>query len=200
MSNKREIQKQQTKDRILQSALTVYSKQGFVNTTMAQIAQEANVAKGSLFLHFSSQDQLIQAVIQRMCADFSNRLYAQKQNCSADVHAILQLHLSLLQDYEDLYRHIIIERTMLSTEAQHIFLTLQSTLSNTICQIAERDIKANKIKAVAPHLFFNTWIGLLHYYLTHRDLFSPNSSVIADHQQTLLMHYLHLIDQNRSCE
>lgn len=197
MKSKRDIKKQQTRERILESAVTLYSDQGFVNTSMDQIACRAQVAKGSLFVHFSSQNQLISTVIQSICSDFGNTLYLQMQNFNGNIQDMLQLHLDLLKKHENLYRHLIIERTMLSEDARQILITMQSAISNYICLVAEREMQRNNIKIMPPHLFFNTWIALLHYYLINYDLFQPTQSVIQTYQHELLTHFSRLIEKNQ---
>ena len=40
------------------------------------------------------------------------------------------------------------------------------------------------------HLLFNTWTGLVHHYLSQRDLFNPKGSVIRRYGDELLEHFL----------
>ena len=43
------------------------------------------------------------------------------------------------------------------------------------------------------HLLFNTWLGLVHYYLMNADLFAPGESVLSRYQDELVSHFLALI-------
>src|SRR5512136_1614232 len=51
-----------TRDHILQSAHDLFIKQGYHGTSMRQIAQGANIALGGLYNHFSSKEQVFEAV------------------------------------------------------------------------------------------------------------------------------------------
>jgi AcrR family transcriptional regulator len=51
-----------TRDHILQSAHHLFIKQGYHGTSMRQIAQRANLALGGLYNHFSSKEQVFEAV------------------------------------------------------------------------------------------------------------------------------------------
>jgi hypothetical protein len=42
---------------------------------------------------------------------------------------------------------------------------------------------------------FNTWVGLINYYLMNRDLFAPGESVISRYGQRLVEHYMNLISR-----
>jgi len=53
------VDKQVIKKHIITSALNAFLKYGFHKTTMNQIAQEADIAKGTLYLYFKSKDILI---------------------------------------------------------------------------------------------------------------------------------------------
>ena len=47
-----------TKDKIFQSALDLFASQGIQATSTAQISKKAEVASGTLFVHFKSKQEL----------------------------------------------------------------------------------------------------------------------------------------------
>ncbi|GAB6183132.1 TetR/AcrR family transcriptional regulator [Thermodesulfovibrio hydrogeniphilus] len=53
-----------TKDRILESALKLFSQKGYLGTTTKEIAKEANVAEVTLFRYFTSKENLFIEVIK----------------------------------------------------------------------------------------------------------------------------------------
>ncbi len=53
---------EQTRTTILQVAHDLFIKQGYHGTSMRQIAQQANLALGGLYNHFSSKEQVFKAV------------------------------------------------------------------------------------------------------------------------------------------
>ncbi|MGE0671200.1 MAG: TetR/AcrR family transcriptional regulator, partial [Parachlamydiales bacterium] len=49
----------------------------------------------------------------------------------------------------------------------------------------------SKKKPSSPiHLLLNSWLGLIHYYLSNKDLFAPKKSVIDTHGKELLEHFI----------
>jgi AcrR family transcriptional regulator len=60
----------QNRERILQAAFTVLSRQGYENTSIKEIAEEAGVAQGLVHYYFKSKQQLVlevlMAVTQKM--------------------------------------------------------------------------------------------------------------------------------------
>jgi hypothetical protein len=62
-------------------------------------------------------------------------------------------------------------------------------------EVLEHDINAGKIKNIPFHMLFNTWIGLVHYYLLNCDLFAPGTSVLKKKKKALIECYMALIKQ-----
>ena len=56
-----------TRARILQAAFTVLSRQGYENTSVKDIAEEAGVAQGLVHYHYKSKQQLVLAVLEFVC-------------------------------------------------------------------------------------------------------------------------------------
>lgn len=59
--------KPDTKERILQAAFTVLSRQGYENTSIKDIAEEAGVAQGLVHYHYKSKQQLVVEVLAYVC-------------------------------------------------------------------------------------------------------------------------------------
>jgi AcrR family transcriptional regulator len=58
---------QDTRARILEAAFTVLSRQGYENTSIKDIAEEAGVAQGLVHYHYKSKQQLVLAVLAFVC-------------------------------------------------------------------------------------------------------------------------------------
>ncbi|HET9782129.1 MAG TPA: TetR/AcrR family transcriptional regulator [Candidatus Dormibacteraeota bacterium] len=59
--------KPDTKEKILQAAFTVLSRQGYENTSIKDIAEEAGVAQGLVHYHYKSKQQLVVEVLAYVC-------------------------------------------------------------------------------------------------------------------------------------
>ncbi|MBE9481380.1 MAG: TetR/AcrR family transcriptional regulator [Bacteroidetes bacterium] len=55
----------ETRDKILDVAATIFSKFGFHKTTVDEIARAAHKAKGSVYYHFKNKEELFQGVIDK---------------------------------------------------------------------------------------------------------------------------------------
>lgn len=61
-----ERKKEATKKRIISVAMDLFSKQGFEQTTVEQIAEEADIAKGTIYNHFPVKEAIICEHVQRI--------------------------------------------------------------------------------------------------------------------------------------
>lgn len=64
-TNRRARKKEETKKKIIAIALELFETQGFESTSMEQIAEKADVARGTLYNHFSNKEDIIVEYIQR---------------------------------------------------------------------------------------------------------------------------------------
>jgi AcrR family transcriptional regulator len=56
-----------TREKILQAAFTVLSRQGYENTSIKDIAEAAGVAQGLVHYHYKSKQQLVLSVLEFVC-------------------------------------------------------------------------------------------------------------------------------------
>ena len=57
--SRRERKKLQTRQRLLEAALSLFHEKGYSATTVEEIASKADVAKGTFFNHFPSKEALL---------------------------------------------------------------------------------------------------------------------------------------------
>ena len=62
-------------------------------------------------------------------------------------------------------------------------------IQSDIAHFLEKNMKGSE-KSTPINFLLNSWLGLIHYYLTNRDVFAPGKSVIATCGKDLLNHFL----------
>ncbi len=78
-------------DEILDAALAVFASQGFDAARMDDIAGNAGVSKGALYLYFESKEAVLKGLIEREVAPVAAHLRALAEQCGADPAAALRL-------------------------------------------------------------------------------------------------------------
>jgi AcrR family transcriptional regulator len=65
MTNRSERKKEETKQKIISIAVNLFREHSFEATTMEQIAEEVDIAKGTLYNYFSSKEAILSEYVQR---------------------------------------------------------------------------------------------------------------------------------------
>ncbi len=55
----------ETRDRIFEAAVVLFSEHGYLDTTVEKIVAAAGVAKGTFFVHFATKDALVTELVRR---------------------------------------------------------------------------------------------------------------------------------------
>ena len=66
--------KEQKRRLIMQAALKVFSKKGYSPTALDEIAQEAGIAKGTLYLYFKDKEDLVSSTLIYVLDDLKYRM------------------------------------------------------------------------------------------------------------------------------
>ncbi len=79
------------RDVILHSAMQVFSRKGFHDSTMEDVAQEAGVGKGTVYLYFPSKQALIEEIFR-----YSINLYVDAVDKMSQDHTCLRTQLEAI--------------------------------------------------------------------------------------------------------
>jgi AcrR family transcriptional regulator len=190
--NKRNVQKELTRKKLIEVAIKLFGDNGILNTKTIDISKEAGVSHGTVFSHFKTQEELLVTVIEEV----GDRIVSKLQeliDVNGSLEEILKAHISGLMEFEKFYTRLIIERRLLPESASNIYIIIQSSISFHIGNVLKKEIAKGKIIDTPIHLLFNSWVGLIHYYLTNGDLFTNEESILNNYGQDLINHYINLI-------
>lgn len=89
---------------ILTAAIKVFADRGFSQSTIAQIAQEAGVADGTIYLYFKNKDDILVQFYERMTEHVSECFFkaiAEGRTAIEKLHNLVRAHLELFQSQAD---------------------------------------------------------------------------------------------------
>lgn len=197
IDNKRDTQtrgerKDRTRRLILDAALRVFSRRGILAATTAEVAREAGVAHGSVFVHFGTQEGLVAAAVEAFGEEAVREIHEAMADRAA-VRDVLAAHLWAIGKREDFYAALVVEAPRLPEAARSALVLIQSAIAFHFGPAVASDSAAGRIKDLPLPLLFNSWLGLVHHYLANRELFAPRSSVIERRGEELLDFFSELI-------
>ena len=56
----------ETKEQIMEASLELFSQNGFLGTSMSDIASQLKITKGALYKHYESKQKILERIIERM--------------------------------------------------------------------------------------------------------------------------------------
>ncbi len=87
--------------RILEAAITVFAEQGFFQSTIAQIAKEAGVADGTIYLYFKNKDDILVQFYQYKTRQIFERFrdaVSQPTTAEEKLRCLIRVHLQEFQN------------------------------------------------------------------------------------------------------
>src|SRR5215203_4911641 len=87
------------REAILRAAIKVFAEKGYFNSKVADIAGEAGIADGTVYLYFKSKDEILHSFFDRAMEDFiaeGKKQLAEIQKPEEKLRRIAQLHLERL--------------------------------------------------------------------------------------------------------
>lgn len=115
------------KEHILQTALRLFSEQGYERTPTSQIAKEAGVSEGLIFRHFLNKEGLLAALI----ALGKSRVYPlmeqvlAEQNPRSLLMQVIDLPVKIISQEKDFWRLQTSLKQIQGEDAQNSFMYLQ---------------------------------------------------------------------------
>ncbi len=93
------------REAILRAAIKVFAQKGYFNSKVADIAKEAGIADGTVYLYFKSKDEILHSIFDRAMGEFiaeGKREIAEIETAEGRLRRIAQLHLGRLGADRDL--------------------------------------------------------------------------------------------------
>ncbi len=164
----------ETRQKILDTALDVFSRKGYSRTTFVDIADQIGLSKGAVYWHFSSKSDLLTALIEETLTHKMSRI----DGTAEIAHSLA----SLRRFYVESGRHVLADERLRKFE---FFINFQiewseEMISDIRTHLAEMGEDPFRRYSVAIHrlqeagridpsldaeklgsLLFATWVGLL---------------------------------------
>jgi AcrR family transcriptional regulator len=170
---KRDEYAETRREQILTAALRAFSEGGFAETTMDQVAAQAGVAKGSLYLYFPSKDALLEDLIQRYTLLPELPELIESLDSYPPALGIPMLVGELwkrLRERKELARVQVREIQSHPARGRLYIEQVVMRASRTVAGYLEKWIKRGEIKPMNAMVAAQSMFGMLWYFLLTQDL------------------------------
>ncbi len=82
---KREQNKLENRQKILNAAITEFKKSGFANTSISDIMQESKLGVGTFYNYFNSKEEVLMAIVRELFKQVEDSVKAQRNSSSLEL-------------------------------------------------------------------------------------------------------------------
>jgi TetR/AcrR family fatty acid metabolism transcriptional regulator len=164
----------QRRDAILEAARTVFARQGYANTVVDDIAVQAGIGKGTLYLYFPSKEQIYLAALleeaRRLDADSRTAMSA-AATWRDKLRAFVEMRLRYFDEHTDFMRIYMTEFRMMCLLGKSAHPELNRLAERCESQLAQMFAEARgkgEIRDIDPELAALTVSDLLRGLMERR--------------------------------
>ena len=171
---------EQTRQKIIEAALTLFSSQGYANTTFSKIADEAGCSRGPIYWHFANKNELFEEILsysQQPLEHLVDETRLLKPSSKAISHFLSSWIDLLLDDrrFRESFE-ILMNKTEL-TDAMSRTIKREQQLTDDIIAMFSKLLSEDKKKSSASihqrsTLAYTYIMGICHSWLFRPTLFN----------------------------
>ncbi len=184
LEDRRRREKESRKSAILKAARKLFFEKGFKPVTVDNIAQKAELSKGSVYLYFKSKEEIYTHILLTDIEKFHRKideLLPQDQNAADSLKKYANIYIDIFLNDEELFRMLM--SFMLNTDQMNLPDSLNNNLikmTNKTVNICEKLLQTGIERGEFPssinlRLTRNAVWGLLNGVISLYIMTGPNS-------------------------
>ena len=90
---------------IIEAAIRVFARKGYWSSRVSDIAREAGIAAGTIYLYFTTKEEILTTLFREKMAEFVSavwRAIAEERDAVAKIRRLVYLHFEILEQHPDL--------------------------------------------------------------------------------------------------
>ncbi len=154
-----------TRERILDSAMNIFSAKGFHDTKLDEIVAEASISKGSIYFHFPNKERLFIALVDQF-ADVIERRAREAIDDAAPgidrVQAALQAVMETFGKYRRPAKLLLVQAVGLGTVFERKRMEVTDRFALLIKTYLDEAVADGSIAPVNTHIVAHAWMGAIY--------------------------------------
>jgi TetR/AcrR family fatty acid metabolism transcriptional regulator len=97
---------------IIEAAVRVFARKGYFNSRVSDVAREAGIAAGTIYLYFDTKEEILITLFREKMAAFVSALrkaIAEERDALAKLRRLVRLHFQMLEGNPDLAEVVQVE-------------------------------------------------------------------------------------------
>lgn len=174
--NRRERKKEETRLNIIDCSVDLFRAKGFQETSMEEIAEKADISKGTLYNYFENKESILSAYIQFTIASFGQKiesLYNEHQGIESRLRLMLDFEHDLFGNDAELmavYMTYRMQKLLDGPSANPFDETQRSGLENLVLKIiADAQMNKEVRSDIPPQVLARSFqLTIVNYFISCR--------------------------------
>ena len=187
-TEKRKARQTSQRDRILQAGERSFARKGFHPTTLEEIARSADLAKGTIYLHFENKRDLFASVIEKKLDILLNKIKEEIQENGSPaekIKKITEVHLKFLEQNRNFFRILHglsgeYKRAM-EKELTEKVVKKNAKFVGLVQHVIEQAIRSKELRPLDPRKLAVILVGIVHSLTINWISQGEKDSLFEDH-------------------
>lgn len=161
---------EQRRERILEAALTIFSRRGYRDAAMDDIAAASETSKGGVYFHFPNKQAIFLALLDRMAGLLMSRAeeaIAAETDPLAQIDAALMVVLETFASHRSLARVFLVDALGAGREFNTKMLEIHRAFAELVARHLEEAIAQGVIPPMDTRVAGLAWFGAINEVVTH---------------------------------
>ncbi|MBI3029364.1 MAG: TetR/AcrR family transcriptional regulator [Candidatus Rokubacteria bacterium] len=97
---------------IIEAAVRIFARNGYYNSRVSDIAKEAGIASGTIYLYFKTKDEILVTLFREKMAEFVatvRKAISAEPDAVSKLRRLITLHFKLLEDHPEMAEVVQVE-------------------------------------------------------------------------------------------
>ncbi|TDT58448.1 TetR family transcriptional regulator [Fonticella tunisiensis] len=164
-----------TKKLIFDAAIKSFSQKGFHKTTVDEIAESAGVAKGTLYYHFKSKEEIFKFIIDEGTRIIEEEILDRTEHLEDPVEklrTICYVHIELVTKHVEFFKTILSQmwgNEERQNQLRDVLAGYFKLIEKYLTEAADEKYIKDKNMEIIAFNFFGVMISTIIYSLMHRE-------------------------------
>ena len=153
-----------TRDRILNAAVKVFSNKGYHDTRVDEIVEESNTSKGAVYFHFPSKQRIFLAIVEEFTGLLEKKLLEaieQEPDGVRRVNAALKIGLETFGKYRSIAKIFLVQASGLGQTFEEKRLEILARFASVIKSYLDQAVSEGDIPVLDAEVAAYAWIGAI---------------------------------------
>jgi len=164
MTEAEQVEKKDTRERILDAALNIFSLKGYHSARIDEIVNESGTSKGSVYFHFPNKEKLFVALVDKFVSLLESKVEEAVDDDEPGmqrVQSALEAVMGTFGKYRRPAKILLVQASGLGTVFEEKRMEVHDRFSNLIKRYLDEAVETGDIAPMDTEIVSRAWMGAI---------------------------------------